>query len=215
MVRIRSRLSADSDTCPTKTLVARLIILVLSLFWIQVSITLIDQSLVTLVLPATCQRYSCPSMWVHKEYEKLHNHGERQQRTLSSLWTPLHTTGIHKVSQHTCPTVLTMKTAKSTLSSQNDKTNKGLVFFPQYSLSNEVLRWVLWTLIVSQIINLSCIITVVVMIATTIGVYNTINDTMLEKNIEPYIANAQSVPVIVIILFFLVPLRTILWKHST
>jgi len=48
------------------------------------------------------------------------------------------------------------------------------------------------------------------MIATTIGVYNTINDTMLEKDIEPYIANAQSVPVIVIILFFLVPLRTIL-----
>jgi hypothetical protein len=55
-----------------------------------------------------------------------------------------------------------------------------------------MLRQVLQTLIASQIINLSCIIRMVIMIATTIGVYNTINDTMLEKNIEPYIANAQS-----------------------
>jgi len=66
------------------------------------------------------------------------------------------------------------------------------------------------TLIASQIINLSCIIEVVIMIATTIEVYNTINDTMLEKNIEPYIANAQGVSVIVIISFFLVPLHIIL-----
>jgi len=66
------------------------------------------------------------------------------------------------------------------------------------------------TLIASQIINLSCIIRVMIMIATTIKVYNTINDTMLEKNIELDIANAQGVSVIVIISFFLVPLHIIL-----
>jgi len=71
-------------------------------------------------------------------------------------------------------------------------------------------RWVQQTLIASQIINLSCIIRVVIMITITIEVYNTINDTMLEKNIEPYIANAQSVSVIVIISFFFVPLHIIL-----
>jgi len=77
-------------------------------------------------------------------------------------------------------------------------------------VSNEVLRQVLQTLIASQIINLSCIIRVMIMITTTIGVYNTINDTMLKNDIEPYIANAQSVSVIAVILFFLVPLHIIL-----
>ena len=48
------------------------------------------------------------------------------------------------------------------------------------------------------------------MIATTIGVYNTINDTMLEKNIEPYIANAQGVSVIAVVAFSLVSLHAIL-----
>ena len=103
------------------------------------------------------------------------------------------------------------ETTKPTSSSQDIKTNKGLVFFAQYSSSsNEMSRRVLQTLIVSQIINLSCIITVVVMIATTIGVYNTINDTMLEKNIEPYIANAQGVSVIAVVAFSLVSLHAIL-----
>jgi len=77
-------------------------------------------------------------------------------------------------------------------------------------VSNEVLRQVLQTLIASQIINLSCIIRVMIMITTTIEVYNTINDTMLKNDIEPYIANAQSVSVIAVISFFLVPLHIIL-----
>ncbi len=100
-----------------------------------------------------------------------------------------------------------MKTAKSTSSSQNNETNEDLVFFFWYSVSNEVLRQVLQTLIASQIINLSCIIRVMIMITITIGVYNTINDTMLKNDIEPYIANAQSVSVIAVISFFLVPLH--------
>jgi len=108
-----------------------------------------------------------------------------------------------------------METARPTSSSQDNETNEGLVFFPRYSASNEVSRRVLRTLIASQIINLSCIIAVMIMIATTIGVYNTINDTMLGKDIEPYITNAWGVSVIAIISFSLVPLRTILWKHST
>jgi len=41
------------------------------------------------------------------------------------------------------------------------------------------------------------------------------NDTMLEKDIEPYIANAQGILVIAVVAFSLMPLRTILWKHST
>ena len=108
------------------------------------------------------------------------------------------------------------ETTKPTSSSQNIKTNKGLVFFAQYSSSsNEMLRQVLQTFIVSQIINLSCIITVVIMITTTIVVYKAMNDTMLGKDIEPYIANAQGILVIAVVAFSLMPLRTILWKHST
>jgi len=103
------------------------------------------------------------------------------------------------------------ETTKSTSSSQNIKTNKGLVFFAQYSSSsNEMLRQVLQTFIVSQIINLSCIITVVIMITTTIVVYKAMNDTMLEKNIELYIANAQGILVIAVVAFSLMSLCIIL-----
>jgi len=108
-----------------------------------------------------------------------------------------------------------METAQRTSSFQDIETNEGLVFFPRYSFSNEVSRRVLRTLIVFQIINLSCTIAVVVMIATTIRVYKAINDTTLGKDIEPYIANAQNIPVIAVVTFSLVPLRAILWKHST
>ncbi len=73
-----------------------------------------------------------------------------------------------------------------------------------------MLRRVLQTLIVSQIINLSCIITVVIMITTTIVVYKAMNDTMLEKDIEPYIANAQGILVIAVVAFSLMPLHIIL-----
>lgn len=108
-----------------------------------------------------------------------------------------------------------METTESTSSSQNIETNEGLVFFPRYTSSNETSKRVLSTLIVFQIIILSCTIAIVAMIATTIGIYKTINDTLLGKDIELYIANAQSIPVIAVVAFFLVPLRAILWKHST
>jgi hypothetical protein len=77
-----------------------------------------------------------------------------------------------------------MKTAKPTSSSQNNETNEGLVFFLILCIKWNVRR-VQQTLIASQIINLSCIIRVMIMIATTIKVYNTINDTMLERILSP------------------------------
>lgn len=78
-------------------------------------------------------------------------------------------------------------------------------------LSKRVLR----TLIAFQIINLSCMIVVVVLIATTIEVYKAINDTMLRNNIKPYMTNAQCVPVIAAVASSLVPLRAIMWKKTT
>ena len=108
-----------------------------------------------------------------------------------------------------------MESAKPISSSQDVETSEGLVFFPQYSSSNMLSKRVLRTLIAFQIINLSCIIVVVVLIATTIGVYKAINDTILRNNITPYIANVQGIPVIAVVAFSLAPLRAILWKHST
>jgi len=110
-----------------------------------------------------------------------------------------------------------MEPARSNLrpNTQDDSTAETLFFFPQYSSSNDTLKRVLRVLITIQILNFSCILAVVTMAATTINLSNTINNSILQKDIEPYTTGLRGILVIAAVSFSVLPLRVVMWKHGT
>jgi len=65
---------------------------------------------------------------------------------------------------------------------------------------------VLQVLITIQILNFFCILAVVTMAATTINLFNTINNSILQKDIEPYTTGLHDILVIAAVFFSVLPL---------
>lgn len=83
-----------------------------------------------------------------------------------------------------------------------------LLFFPRYLSSDEVSKRVLRTLLAFQIINFCCIVAALTMVASAI------NNTTLQKEVNPLTVNLKGILVIITISLPFIPLRIILWQHG-
>ena len=100
-------------------------------------------------------------------------------------------------------------------STQNDSTIETMFLFPQYSSSSMTSKRVLRILTTIQIINFSCTLAVVTMTATTINLSKIINDSILRKDIGPYVTVLRGILVIAAVSLSVLPLRVVMWKYGT